>query len=112
MFALTSAALQDNSIFLKVSGVFATCVSALFLFVIAAANIFVLISLCRVFRMVRNGSRLVEDDLELLLANRGFLWRLCCSGFGSVLGIGRPPNCGTASFSNRDGVESFKACLV
>jgi high-affinity nickel-transport protein len=72
--ALTTAALQNQfDLFKNAGGVIATLASALFLFIIAAANIFVLISICRVFRIVRNGGYLVEDDLERMLANRGFL---------------------------------------
>lgn len=54
----------------------ATLAPAIFLFIIAAANIFVLNSICRVLRIVRNGCRLVEDDLEHMLANRGVLVRI------------------------------------
>jgi high-affinity nickel-transport protein len=75
--ALTTTALQNQfDLFKNAGGVIATLASALFLFIIAAANIFVLISICRVLRIVRNGGRLVEDDLELMLANRGLLVRI------------------------------------
>jgi HoxN/HupN/NixA family high-affinity nickel-transporter len=51
-------------------------VSALFLFVIATANIVVLISVYRVFRTVKRGGRFIEEDLDLMLAKRGFLSRI------------------------------------
>jgi nickel/cobalt transporter (NiCoT) family protein len=50
-----------------------TLVSALFLFAIAFANILVLISVYRTFQTVKNGGRFVEEDLDLVLANRGLL---------------------------------------
>ena len=76
--ALTTVALQSQfDIFKSVGGVIGTLVSAMFLFIIALANIFVLISIHRVFRTVKNGGRYVQEDLDLMLANRGFLARIC-----------------------------------
>ena len=75
--ALTTATLQNQfGLFKIIGGVIGTLVSAFFLFVIAAANILVLISVYRVFQTVRSSGRLVGDDLDLLLANRGFLARI------------------------------------
>ncbi len=53
-----------------------TLVSALFLFAIAIANIIVLVSVWRTFQTVKRGGRFVEEDLNLMLANRGLLGRL------------------------------------
>jgi high-affinity nickel-transport protein len=53
-----------------------TLVSALFLFAIALANIIVLVSVWRTFQTVKRGGRFVEEDLNLMLANRGLLGRL------------------------------------
>jgi high-affinity nickel-transport protein len=53
-----------------------TSLSALFLFAIAIANIFILLAVHRVFQTVSRGARYVEDDLGFLLANRGFLGRI------------------------------------
>jgi high-affinity nickel-transport protein len=53
-----------------------TSLSALFLFAIAIANIFILVGVYRVFERVSRGGRYVESDLDLLLANRGFLGRI------------------------------------
>ena len=50
--------------------------SALFLFAIAVANIIVLASVWRTFQTVKSGGRFVEEDLDLMLANRGLLGRL------------------------------------
>jgi high-affinity nickel-transport protein len=75
--AVTATALQDHfETFKNVGAVVGTIVSALFLFAIALANVFVLISIYRAFRTVRNGGRFVEEDLDLALANRGLLGRL------------------------------------
>ena len=78
-----------------------TSVSALFLFAIAAANIVVLLQVYRAFRTVKQGGRLVEDDVDGILAKRGFLGRIfrplrltsnCLVGVlgrVDVLGLGR-----------------------
>ena len=75
--ALTAASLQSRFDWLKdAGGVIGTGVSALFLFAIATANMAILIGVWRAFRNVRQGGKLVEEDLDLLLANRGLLARL------------------------------------
>ena len=75
--ALTAASLQSRFAWLKnAGGAVGTSVSALFLFAIAAANIAILIGVWRAFRNLRRGGKLVEADLDLLLANRGLLARL------------------------------------
>jgi high-affinity nickel-transport protein len=75
--ALTATALQTHfSQFKALGGIISTGVSALFLFTIAAANIVVLVGVWRSFRNVRRGGKLVEEDLDLLLANRGLMARL------------------------------------
>ena len=75
--AVTATALQSHfDAFKNVGAVVGTLVSALFLFAIALANIFVLIAVYRTFRTVKNGGRFVEEDLDLALANRGLLGRL------------------------------------
>ena len=53
-----------------------TLVSAFFLFAIALANILVLISIYRRFRHSQAGGAFVEEDLDLMLSNRGLLARL------------------------------------
>lgn len=75
--ALTTAALQDRfSSFKDVGGVIGTSVSAFFLFAIATANLVILVSVYRSFRIARNGGHVDDDDIDILLANRGFLSRL------------------------------------
>ncbi len=60
----------------SMGGFIGTLISTVFLFSIAIANIVVLRSVYRVFARVRNGAPYVEEDLDLLLADRGFLARL------------------------------------
>jgi nickel/cobalt transporter (NiCoT) family protein len=62
--------------FRSVGGMIGTLVSALFLFGIAFVNLTVLRAVYRVFMRVRNGAPYIEEDLNLLLADRGFLARL------------------------------------
>ncbi len=75
--AFAAAALQGRfESFRIVGGVIGTLVSALFLFLVAAANFMVLCSIYRTCRSVRRGGAYVEEDLNHLLAQRGFLGRL------------------------------------
>jgi len=75
--AITATALQDRfEAFKSFGGIVGTLVSALFLFAIAIANIIVLASLWRTFQTVKRGGRFVQEDLDLMLANRGLLGRL------------------------------------
>jgi high-affinity nickel-transport protein len=62
--------------FRSVGGIIGTLVSALFLFVLAIANLIILRSVWRTFRHVRGGGRYVDDDFDILLNNRGLLARL------------------------------------
>jgi high-affinity nickel-transport protein len=75
--ALTSAAIKNHFDALEnVGGMIGAGVSAFFLLVIAAANLLVLVSVYRTFRHVSSGGRYVEEDLDLLLARRGFFGRI------------------------------------
>jgi high-affinity nickel-transport protein len=59
-----------------IGGVVGTSISALFLFVIAAANTVILVGVWKSFNRVRRGGPFDEADLDILLANRGLLARL------------------------------------
>src|SRR5579863_6987933 len=75
--AATALALQHRMDAARaIGGVLGTLVSTLFLFAIAIVNILVLRSIYRAFVRVRNGAPYVEEDFDLLLADRGFLSRL------------------------------------
>jgi nickel/cobalt transporter (NiCoT) family protein len=62
--------------FRDMGGVIGTSVSALFLFAIALMNLIILRSIYRAWRHVRNGGAYVDDDFDMLLADRGFFSRL------------------------------------
>ncbi len=74
--ALASSALTDVREAGKVGGVIATIVSALFLFTIAGMNLVILRSVWQRFNHIRRGGTYVEEDLDLLLGNRGLLSRI------------------------------------
>ena len=74
--ATTLAFRQEFDSFREVGGLIGTLVSAFFLLAIAAMNIAILAGVYRTFRRVKAGGRYVEEDLNALLAGRGFLARL------------------------------------
>jgi nickel/cobalt transporter (NiCoT) family protein len=75
--AATALLLQHRvDSFRSIGGIVGTLVSTLFLFGIATANLLVLRSIYAVFIRVRSGGSYVEEDLDLLLADRGFLSRV------------------------------------
>jgi high-affinity nickel-transport protein len=85
LVALAVAALEARlNGFRAIGGMIGTSVSAFFLLLIALANTVVLISVCRMFGAVRRGDRIIEDDLNGLLAQRGLLGRLLRSVFGVI----------------------------
>jgi high-affinity nickel-transport protein len=75
--AATALALQHRIDGVRqIGGVIGTLVSTFFLFAIAIVNLVVLQSVYRTFMRVRRGESYVDEDLDLLLASRGFLSRL------------------------------------
>jgi high-affinity nickel-transport protein len=77
VIALATSALQGRfDGFKLVGGTIGTLVSAIFLFLVAAANFVILLSVYRTFQEVRRGGAFVEEDLNHLLAQRGVLGRL------------------------------------
>jgi high-affinity nickel-transport protein len=68
----------------SIGGVIGTLVSAVFLLAIAIVNIVILRSVCATFRRVRRGEPYVDEDLNLLLANRGFLARIFRPAFAMI----------------------------
>jgi high-affinity nickel-transport protein len=82
IIAITASALEGQfRQFREIGGLIGTIVSAAFLFAIAFANLVVLIGIYRSFQRVRRGGHFVEEDLDILLANRGFLSRVFRSIF-------------------------------
>jgi len=62
--------------FKAVGGIIGTSASATFLFLLAALNLVVLVSVCNTFRAVRRGEPFSGDDFDVLLNSRGLLARL------------------------------------
>lgn len=74
--AFATAAMQDHfEGFKAIGGVIGTSVSASFLLLIALMNLVILHAIYKAWRHVRAGGAYVDDDFDLLLANRGFLAR-------------------------------------
>jgi len=75
--AITAVVIKDrfNSIetFGNIAG---TLISALFLLAIAVMNIVVLVAIFRTFRRVKAGGAYADENLNLLLARRGFFGRM------------------------------------
>src|SRR6202012_5922413 len=85
LVALSMAVLQAKfDGFKEIGGVIGTTVSALFLFGISLANIAILVSVYRAFLAVRRGERLIDEDLQRVLAQRGLIGRLLRSFFGII----------------------------
>jgi len=85
LIASTTLALQHRlDGFRSIGGVIGTLVSTAFLFGIALVNLSVLRSVYRIFVRVRKGEPYVEEDLNLLLAGRGFLARVLRPVFAMI----------------------------
>ncbi len=83
--AATAAALQGElSAFHDIGSVIGTAVSAAFLLVIGLANLIVLKGIWAAFSRARRGERIVDEDLDALLAGRGLLARIFRPLFGVV----------------------------
>jgi high-affinity nickel-transport protein len=82
LLASVAIALAANSLtaqfaaYREIGGVIGTAASALFLFIIATANLVVLSGVYRAFRRVRNGEVVRDEDIDALLLQRGWLARL------------------------------------
>jgi high-affinity nickel-transport protein len=75
--ALSTSILETRFHQLRVIGhLIGTAASATFLLAVAAVNILIFLGVYRTFQRVKNGGAYVEEDLDLLLANRGILARL------------------------------------
>ncbi len=75
--AATAAALETRlEAWKEIGGIVSTSVSALFLFLIAAMNIVILRGVWEAFNRVRSGKPYVDQDLDILLNNRGLIARL------------------------------------
>ena len=85
VIAATAAAMQGSiDAFREFGGVVATGVSAFFLLLIGLANLVILRGVWLAFQRVRRGGRLVDADLDMLLAGRGLMARIFRPLFGTV----------------------------
>lgn len=83
--ALTTTALQRHfAAFKDIGGTIGTLVSTLFLFTIAAANILVLSQVYRALQTAKRSGRLVQDDVNRILAKSGLLGRLLRPAFSLI----------------------------
>jgi nickel/cobalt transporter (NiCoT) family protein len=77
VIAATAAAMQDRlEAVHDLGGVIGTAVSALFLLIIGLANLIILKGIWAAFVRVRGGGQIVDEDLDTLLAGRGFFSRI------------------------------------
>ena len=76
MIAVAANALSRVEAAGEIGGTIATVISATFLFAIAAMNLMILRSVLKTFNHVRNGGTYVDEDMDILLGNRGLLARL------------------------------------
>ena len=75
--AATASAMQGRlDAFHDLGGVIGTVVSALFLLAIGLANLFILRGIWSAFTRARGGYRIADEDLDTLLAGRGFIARI------------------------------------
>jgi high-affinity nickel-transport protein len=75
--ALTAVAIKTRfSALASFGNIAGTLISAFFLLAIATMNMMILASILRTFRRVKAGGVYVDEDLNLLLARRGFFGRL------------------------------------
>jgi high-affinity nickel-transport protein len=75
--AATAAAMQGHlDAFHDLGGVIGTALSALFLLAIGLANLFILKGIWSAFTRARGGHPIADEDLDALLAGRGFIARI------------------------------------
>ncbi|WP_250453365.1 HoxN/HupN/NixA family nickel/cobalt transporter [Caballeronia sp. ATUFL_M2_KS44] len=85
VIAATAAAVQGRFLaFREIGGLIGTSVSALFLFAIAAMNLFVLRGVWRAFRRVRRGDAIRDEDADMLIVGGGPLARIARPLFGFI----------------------------
>jgi nickel/cobalt transporter (NiCoT) family protein len=75
--ALTANALSDELVsYRQIGGILGTSASALFLFIIAVANLMVLRGVYRAFRITERGDHVTDAQIDALLHQRGWLARM------------------------------------
>jgi high-affinity nickel-transport protein len=84
LVAVASSMLDHIQSLQTIGGVIGTAISAGFLFLIAAMNFVIFISLYRRYRTVRLGGALETDEIDEVLNSRGLLARLFAAAFKIV----------------------------
>lgn len=85
IIAASAAALQGPlEQFHEVGGIIGTLVSAFFLLAIGLANLIVLRGIWGAFQRAKRGDKIVDEDLDQMLAGRGFFARIFRRVFGVV----------------------------
>jgi high-affinity nickel-transport protein len=75
--AATAATFRDElEGFHSIGGMIGTSVSAAFLLIIAALNVFILVNVYKTFQRVKRGESYVAEELDLMLAKSGFFARI------------------------------------
>ena len=75
--AMTASAIsEDMASYREIGGILGTSASALFLLIIAIANVIVLRGVYRAFRLSQRGGQVTEEQVDALLNQRGWLTRL------------------------------------
>src|ERR1700749_783021 len=75
--AMTASAISEEmASYREIGGILGTSASALFLFIIAIANLVVLRGVYRAFRLAERGDLVTEEQVDALLHQRGWLARL------------------------------------
>ncbi|MGJ8525980.1 High-affinity nickel transport protein [Halomonadaceae bacterium LMG 33818] len=74
--ALAASTFNSMEAASSITGIISTSVSATFLLIIAAMNIAIFISIYRNYKRIRAGGTYVQEDMDILLNNRGILSRL------------------------------------
>lgn len=75
VIAATAAAMQLDEV-ADIGGIIGTTVSAVFLLIIGIANLLVLKGIWSAFKRVRRGEKIVDEDLDALLAGRRLIARI------------------------------------
>lgn len=77
VIAATAAAMQGNlEAFHDIGGIIGTSVSAFFLLIIGVANLFILQRVWLAFQRAKRGEKISDQDVDALLAGRGFFARV------------------------------------
>ncbi|CAI3956874.1 High-affinity nickel/cobalt permease (HoxN) [Commensalibacter communis] len=76
LVAIAANTLNNFGSFQKYSAIIGTLVSSTFLLIIAIMNIYIFISIYKTYKRVKAGGNYIDEDMDLLLNNRGFLSRL------------------------------------